>query len=183
MRSSPGHSANSKWVIRFRIHFPPNFLYTFRVNELPRGSPRQGMEGNAPPPSSGRTEETPVRGPRKPCTSDLRAARPHPLPLQLFGSAAARADVSGLEIPLPRDQGLQNKSSHRRKKLPAQPLARGSGFNHTAGEVIGRGPAAEGLPRARSSWAEGLLSLPSGPAGASSAGPRFPCRRRQPGPC
>ena len=82
--------------------------------------------------------------------------------------AAVRADVSQLEIPLPHDQGLQNKSSHRRKKLPAQPLARGSGFNHTAGEVIGPGPAAEGLPRAWSSWVEGLGSPPLQAAGPGS---------------
>lgn len=29
------------------------------------------------------------------------------------------ADVSLLEIPLPSDQDVQNKSSHRRRKLPA----------------------------------------------------------------
>ena len=49
-------------------------------------------------------------------------------PAGLMGLARVRAEVSRLEIPLPSDQGLQNKSSHCRKKLPAQPIVRGFRF-------------------------------------------------------
>lgn len=150
------------------------------MNELPQGSPPRVDRGEwLPSPylpcqgvqlvNAGGERGTPTWC-LKPCTSDLPAAQQPSLipPAGRLGLAAVRADVSQLEIPLPHDQGLQNKSSHRRKKLPAQPLARGSGFNHTAGEVIGPGPAAEGLPRAWSSWAEGLGSPPLQAAGPGS---------------
>lgn len=90
----------------------------------------------------------------------LTSWQPSLAPLQVqwaWPQPELMADVSLLEIPLPSDQGAQNKASHRRRKLPAWPWLwrEGSDFNHTAGEIIGwaRQRGSEG----RSSCVEGLV--------------------------
>lgn len=112
---------------------PEALLFRFIAKEI------ESSQGQVPPPS----------GARNPAPPDLLAALPQ-TPLQArraWPRSGLTADVSLLEIPAPGDQGLQNKSSHRRKKCPAWLWLwrAGSDFNHTAGEVISPGLVAEGL--------------------------------------
>ena len=96
-------------------------------------------------------------------------------PAGLLGLARVWADVSWLEIPLPCDQGLQNKSSHRRKKTSCSApneRAQVSATPPVKSSVLGQ--AAGVLPRARSSWAEGLASLPLQSAGGPKDGREGP---------